>query len=182
MRRKVNRSRPLMVALLTTLLCGAITVGPSIAETITYTDMGYTLTDLGTLGGVESTASFLNKKGEVLGQSYTGDFIVGWHAFLYSDGTMTDLNLGESSDDVEPFAITEKGWVIGMAYPVGHAFLYGDGVMTDLGQVVSDLFLLDSFSLADKRYFSSALSGNNLIGVCDWGWKQNACILTVPNK
>jgi probable HAF family extracellular repeat protein len=73
-------------------LWGGIMAGPSVAETITYTDMGYTLTlsDLGTLGGSNSVATAINKKGQVIGGSDTaGD--VAWHSFLYSNATMTDL-------------------------------------------------------------------------------------------
>jgi probable HAF family extracellular repeat protein len=46
--------------------------------------------DLGTLGGLSSVGASVNNSGQVTGESTTaaGDN----HAFLYSNGTMQDLN------------------------------------------------------------------------------------------
>jgi probable HAF family extracellular repeat protein len=51
-----------------------------------------TFTNLGTLGGNLSQAFGVNNRGEVVGQSQTGDSTAPLHAFLYSGGTMYDLN------------------------------------------------------------------------------------------
>lgn len=55
-----------------------------------YSDV---LHDLGTLGGMESYAKGINDKGDVVGWSY---YLPGYnyaaHAFIYSDGSMYDLN------------------------------------------------------------------------------------------
>ena len=52
---------------------------------------GTTPTDLGTLGGSLSAAYALNNAGDVIGLSYlAGDTVT--HAFLYTGGTMYDLN------------------------------------------------------------------------------------------
>ena len=53
---------------------------------------GEQLLDLGTLGGAQSQATGINDAGQVVGWSDVADPAVGPHAFLYSDGTMYDLN------------------------------------------------------------------------------------------
>jgi probable HAF family extracellular repeat protein len=52
---------------------------------------GERLVDLGTLGGSRSEATGINDAGQVVGWSEVADPAVS-HAFLYSDGTMYDLN------------------------------------------------------------------------------------------
>ena len=52
----------------------------------------YTITDLGTLGGVAydySVATGINDSGQVVGYSYNANGLD--HAFLYSGGVMQDL-------------------------------------------------------------------------------------------
>ena len=57
------------------------------------------MTDLGTLGGTHSFAAAINDAGQVVGNSdIPGNGIP--HAFLYSGGTMTDLN------DLVPAGVT----------------------------------------------------------------------------
>ncbi len=76
----------------------------------------------------------MNHRGQIAGESHlTG--AVGQHAFLYSNGQMTDLGtLGGYSYATD---LNERGQVLGNSYTVGnsqhHAFLYDAGVMTDLG-------------------------------------------------
>lgn len=110
-----------------------------------------TLTDLGTLPGHgKSEALAINNNGQVAGNSYPvyddgGRITFGQpHAFLYSNGTMTDLGTLGSSNS---FAtnINNLGQVVGYSELVdtsgpdkifvGRAFLYDDGVMTSLGMV-----------------------------------------------
>ena len=51
----------------------------------------YFITDLDTFGGTQSSATGINNLGQVVGTaSFPGDALS--HAFLYSNGTMTDLN------------------------------------------------------------------------------------------
>ncbi len=93
----------------------------------------YTVTDLGTLGGLSSQAFGINGIGQVVGAADTGS---GDHPFLYSNGTMTDLGTLGGGGGVA-YAINGSGQVVGSAYTAGdaaeHAFLYGNGVMQDLG-------------------------------------------------
>ena len=50
----------------------------------------YSVTDLGTLGGIGSDAYSINSSGQVTGSSYApGDSLK--HVFLYSGGEMQDL-------------------------------------------------------------------------------------------
>jgi probable HAF family extracellular repeat protein len=56
-----------------------------------------TLSDLGTLGGADSAARGNNDSGQIVGWSALAngdpDLSIDQHAFLYENGTMTDLNL-----------------------------------------------------------------------------------------
>jgi probable HAF family extracellular repeat protein len=99
----------------------------------------YIAIPLGTLGGLHTTAYGINAGGQVVGASALNGY-GDPHAFLYSDGVMTDLGtLGGSSSGAT--AINDGGQVTGSAdvgtpehpYIASHAFLYSDGAMTDLG-------------------------------------------------
>jgi probable HAF family extracellular repeat protein len=51
---------------------------------------GYSITDLGTLGGATSKGYGINSRGEVTGEAMNSDGTV--HAFLYANHVMRDLN------------------------------------------------------------------------------------------
>jgi probable HAF family extracellular repeat protein len=96
------------------------------------------MTDLGTLPGDSSSyATGINASGQVVG--YSGTAGGAQHAFLYSNGMMTDLGtLGGGSSWAT--GINNGGEVAGYStiagtgqFPVVHAFLDSGGVMTDLG-------------------------------------------------
>lgn len=89
-------------------------------------------TDLGTLGGTTTYVSGINSRGQVVGTSTIADGTD--HAFLYRDGTITDLN-----DYVAP----GSGWV-----------LEGAGAINDHGQIVGNGTLngnFDAFLLTPVR-------------------------------
>src|SRR5579862_9776822 len=94
----------------------------------------YTVTDLGTLGGVTSAAGAINNVGQVVG--YAENQRKQNHAFLWSSDTgMVDLGLLHTGD-IESFsrAINDSGTVVGISG--SYAFLWTqDSGMQDLGNL-----------------------------------------------
>ena len=111
---------------------------------------GYSIVDLGTLGGNNSFPQGINDLGQVVGWAETSDtdpnsgFPV-FHAFLWNKGVMHDLGtLGGLNSEAGLGGINLKGEVVGDAqtqtvdpnnapFLESHAFLFRKGVMTDLG-------------------------------------------------
>jgi probable HAF family extracellular repeat protein len=105
--------------------------------------------DLGTLGGSDAMALYVNDLGQIAGQSYTStsspastaiphceDSLVALHAFLWENGRMTDLQtLGGTC--ALAYALNNHGQVVGQANLTGdsesHPFLWESGAMKDLG-------------------------------------------------
>ncbi len=93
------------------------------------------------LGGSYSIAHGINNLGQVVGESRVTDDST--HAFLYSDGTMQDLNALVTSaggwEAWEAWGINDSGQIVGSVDPLGpsgfpnHAFLYDGGNLTVLG-------------------------------------------------
>jgi probable HAF family extracellular repeat protein len=87
------------------------------------------MTDLGTLGGINSRATALNNSGQVIGFSTTQSAAAAV-PFLWQGGAMMDLGLGEQSTVV---GINDARRIAGSAN--GRSFLWQDGVPTDLGDL-----------------------------------------------
>jgi probable HAF family extracellular repeat protein len=90
------------------------------------------MTDLGERG-----ARGINRNGQIVGQNGNAN------AFLYSNGTMTDLGTLGGSGSMA-YGLNDVGQVVGQsnttkgnAY-LRHAFLYSNGTMTDLGTLGGD--------------------------------------------
>jgi probable HAF family extracellular repeat protein len=111
------------------------------------------MTVLSTLGGANSYGLGINDAGQVVGQSSVAS---GYgHAFLYSDGVMSDLGtLGGASSFA--YGINNFGDVVGFSWWNGgsssHAFLYRGGVMVDLNDFIAPLSgweLLEAYDIND---------------------------------
>ncbi len=92
------------------------------------------MASLGTLGGTWSAAASINNTGQIAGSSsLAGDQIQ--HAFLYSNGEMTDLGTLGGSNSTG--ASTPAGEVVGSAFAINgfqNAFRDNNGAgMIDLG-------------------------------------------------
>jgi probable HAF family extracellular repeat protein len=132
---------------------------------------------LGSLGGVTSNgfngvATSISNRGDAVGYSYID--AINRHAFLYSNGVMTDIDsLGGYS---VAFAINEEGVIVGLASDPSnvsqHAFIYSRGSITDIfpvgtesdardvnnrGQVVGE------FLTADQSAFHAFLYSEGVI-------------------
>lgn len=104
------------------VLCGVF-AGAAAGQT------SYSVTDLGMLSGANSAkVSDINKSGQIVGTSAN-------HAFLWSNGVMTDL--GTLGGGVSmAYSINDSGVVVGEAATSSsemHAFVWQNGVMKDLG-------------------------------------------------
>jgi len=106
-----------------------------------------TMKDLGTLGGTDAEALFINEQGQIAGQSYTTSSIpppsprctdtpLTLHAFFWEKGRMVDLGtLGGSCTFA--YALNNSGQVVGQSTLAGdqgdHPFIWERGKMKDLG-------------------------------------------------
>jgi probable HAF family extracellular repeat protein len=87
------------------LLLALSCVSPTSAELL------YSVTDLGTFGGTASRANDINDSGQVVGCANTKNW---YHAFLYSNGTMTDLGtLSPAFSVSEACGINATGQIVG---------------------------------------------------------------------
>jgi probable HAF family extracellular repeat protein len=129
----------------------ALTLCVVLFTTPTLTAQRYTVTDLGTLGGIQTIASGINQAGDVTGSANLTCDACYSHAFLYKNGKLRDLGTLPGATVSAGLGISggeEEGEVrvTGYAYtqpcvhsdcgPV-HAFLYSKGHMLDLGTLPS---------------------------------------------
>jgi probable HAF family extracellular repeat protein len=95
-------------------------------------------TSISTLGSSVSLANAINAPGEIAGwNSYDSDANFDPQAFLYSNGTMHNINSPSLfPSGTEAYGINNSGEVVGTGYLTSsnfHVFLYTGGKMTDIG-------------------------------------------------
>jgi len=125
------------------------------AEIVLYLDdnpppTGFSVTNLGTLGGTESEARAVNNNGQIVGYSFNAS--QKRRAFLYSNGQMTDLGTLGGLES-EAYDINDSGVIVGQAKNASaknRAFVY-NGTMQDLG------------TLGGEESFASSINNSNQI-------------------
>jgi probable HAF family extracellular repeat protein len=149
-RFRISRIVPVAILALAAALPAAASAAPAAAATSTYT-----VTDLGSLGYGVSDGLAVNATGQVTGYSYTGATVPAsgccgncyngkpipcvahiYHAFSYSNGTMTDLGtLGGNYSRGN--AINLSGQVVGSADTKtgSSSFLWNGKTMTSLSGI-----------------------------------------------
>jgi probable HAF family extracellular repeat protein len=137
-------------------IAGAL-VNPTFQEAVLW-DSNLTPTFLGFLGtGINSRAFAINDAGQVVGNSYLAGYSGTLHAFLFSDGTMTDIDT-LNSDASSALGINNNGVAVGMVDDqpsLGYgsdAFVYMGGEMMDLNTLIpagSGLLLLQANGIND---------------------------------
>jgi probable HAF family extracellular repeat protein len=115
----------------------------------------FNIIDLGTLGGTTSEANGINACGQVVGTADTATGLK--HAFVYSEGAMSDLGTIDNRTRAFGMSINASGQVAGWA-----ADAAGDGSIT-----ASNAFLCDSGTMTDLGALAGRLSAAN--GINDRG-------------
>jgi probable HAF family extracellular repeat protein len=107
-------------------------VSAGLEPTLSTVEAGYTLQDIGTLGGAFSVAFDVNDDGTVVGRSQTAEGSI--HAFAFSDGVMQDLG--------SPGSGASEAWLVGAGGHVAGIFregavtrtaVWANGGVTDIG-------------------------------------------------
>jgi probable HAF family extracellular repeat protein len=86
------------------------------------------MTDIGTLGGPQASATAINNAGQVVGSAQTSPDAS--HGFIYQNGKMTDLGL-----NIYPEAISNNGVIAGQG-GCGNAVLVAGGTCENLQNLI----------------------------------------------
>jgi len=100
------------------------------------------MTDLGTVGGVNSIALGINGSGQVAGFADSGGPVNLSHAYVYSNGSFTNLGTLPGCIESAATGINSSGQVVGGSDndtpSYSYAFLYSNGAMTSLRTLSGD--------------------------------------------
>jgi probable HAF family extracellular repeat protein len=153
------------------------------------------MTDLGTLGGPDSWAMFVNNRGQIAGASYTSDVIdpdtmsPQIDAFLWENGKMMDLgNLGGNNGSLGASgivnALNNRGQVVGnMELPGGqsiHPFLWDGEKLSDLGSFGGSFSTATGINDGGEVVGYSYFSGNPVKHAFLWRNGMMTDLDTVP--
>jgi len=126
---------------------------------------GKTLVDLGTLGGDSGEADWINDAGEVVGiAQYTvpcPNGLGGAHAFLWSNGAMTDLGSEDGVANSEAVFINSRTQIVGYSFSCDLSVV--DALMWEGGSVVN-LNVLISQASAFHLFFTAFINDQGEIG------------------
>jgi probable HAF family extracellular repeat protein len=93
--------------------------------------------DLGAFGCPESIVTAINDSSQIVGNASGG---YGSCAFLYQNGTMTDISSNSPYPSFMPYAINSNGQIVGLAFENGcQAICYSAGTWKDLGNLGSSV-------------------------------------------
>ena len=137
------------IALLLVVLCphvlsaeGGVTAAPSAEGGITAApsaDHQYTVTDLGSFGGLFTEPQSINDRGQIVG--YSQDTNANRHAFIWQRGKMARLGVTKGDHISLAYAINNKSQTVGVSYQENgdvHATLWSQGRTIDLGRLGDD--------------------------------------------
>jgi probable HAF family extracellular repeat protein len=101
---------------------------------------GYTITNMGSLGGTFGVTLDINNRGAIVGRSDTAQNVT-THAYLYNHGVMVDLGTLGGPNSVAS-GINDSGEIVGLSmvapdFAQNDVFLSRRGHMTDLGAIGS---------------------------------------------
>ena len=113
--------------------------------------------DLGTLGGDQSNARAINNSGQIVGNSQLipGEGL--YHAVLWDDNGITELESLEPTNSSDAFKINNNGIIAGMSWYQGTKYWYNHAVIWSAPNEITDLGTLE-----DSDAFSQAYDINDL--------------------
>jgi probable HAF family extracellular repeat protein len=111
-----------------------------------------TMIDLGTVGGSEATPTGINNLGEVVG--YSNNAAGWWNAFVWRNGTITNLGTLPSGLESGAYAINDSGNIVGWSLSLPdaqsprYAARFTGGGVISLGGPESNAYDVNSFGVA----------------------------------
>jgi probable HAF family extracellular repeat protein len=149
------------------LLLSLVVAAHAHADRLRYSITYVGVTELGTLGGLESAANDINRYGHITGWA---DVANGRHAFLYRDGVMRDIHFTEPTSQSYGVAINARSEVVGRVYrgrdreigDLNRPFFYngaGTELSLDITEPVHDI-TTSRGSFATGINLRGAISGN----------------------